>query len=133
MTIKRKGGRVRIEGRNVPEDTREALYEIMGNLPPEAQLQRMRTRLEQARAAGLPDSLYATIKGELDNGYTDVAKDSLLKWRPPRVGLHKERDAEIIRRYRSNERRKWTQEALAEKYNLSVRQISTIIKKSQQS
>ncbi len=90
MTIKRKDGKisVSIRGRNDSEDVREALREIMGNLSPEAQLQRMRNRLELARTAGLPDSLYQVLKGELDDGYPEVVKDSLLAWKDRETRSH---------------------------------------------
>jgi len=64
------------------------LAEVMGNLAPDEQQSRMAKHLEMARAAGMPDSVYQAIRQELDDGYLDIAKDSLLAWRARETRSH---------------------------------------------
>ena len=68
--------------------SRATLAAVMDNLTPEAQLERLTKHLELAKAKGMPDGDYDLIKAQLEEGYPDVAKDSLIAWRARETRSH---------------------------------------------
>ena len=84
MSVKRKAGRVRVTTDDATPEARAAVAEIMGNLTPDAQLQRMYKQLELARSKGMPKALYDILKDDLDGrkpGHLDFVRKSIKAWR----------------------------------------------------